>query len=135
MSIVEFIKKLMTPRLSKNTPRVVIQPIRSTTIHIESPITLPISDQALSEYSSEDYMNVFDDEVNERMGTIYTVLTEQCHITPLHMKGTIVPVDDPTVVKHSQNIIIDCDIPADAPIEGIKDTLIQAFEEKYPMLY
>lgn len=134
MSIIAFIKKLLTPRLRENTPHVVLKPIRSTTIHIESPITLPISDQALSEYSSEDYMNIFDDEVNERMSTIYTVL-EQCHITPLHMKGTIVPVDDPTVVQHSQNIIIDCDIPADAPIEDIKDTLIKAFEEQYPRPY
>lgn len=79
-------------------------------------------------------MNVFDDEVNERMSTIYTVL-EQHHIQPLHMKGTIVPVDDPTVVQYSQNIIIDCDIPADAPIEDIKDTLIEAFEEQYPRPY
>ena len=135
MSLLAFIKKLLTPKLHENTPRVVLKPIRSTTIHIESPITLPISDQALSEYSSEDYMNIFDDEVNGRVNVIYTVLTEQCHITPLHMKGTIVPVDDPTVVQHSQNIIIDCDIPADAPIEDIKDTLIKAFEEQYPRQY
>lgn len=135
MSMIKFIKKLIQQRHHEDTPKKVLNVTRATTIRITSPITLPVSDQALQEYSSKDYMNMFDDEVNERAYFIYTTLTEQCHITPLSIKGTIVPADDASMIEHAQNIIIDCDIPADTPINDIKNTLIQAFEEKYPMLY
>lgn len=135
MWIIESIKKLMKRQHHEDTPKMILNATRATTIRITSPITLPISDQALQEYSSEDYMNIFDNEVNERAYFIYTTLTEQCHVTPLSIKGTIVPADDASMIEHTQNIIIDCDIPADTPIDDIKNTLIQAFEEKYPMLY
>lgn len=135
MSIIASIKKLMQQQHHKDTPKKVLKITRATTICITSPITLPVSDQALQEYSSEDYMNMFDDEVNERAYLIYTTLTEQCHVTPLSIKGTIVPADDASMVEHTQNIVIYCDIPADGPIDDIKTTLIQAFEKKYPILY
>lgn len=58
--------------------------------------------------------------------------TIQHRVTPLMMKGRIVPVTDPSI-PHPQNIIIECDIPADTPIESISEDLTEAFGKYYPL--
>lgn len=129
MSILAFIKKLFTPQKpSRSTTPMMM---RTYTIVMESPITLPVSDQALAEYTSADYTAAFSDEITERAETIQAVLSKH-HVTPLMMKGRIVPITDPSI-QYPQNIIIECDIPADTPIESISKDLAEAFNEYYPL--
>lgn len=127
MSIIAFIKKLLAPHESQRQEAPIM--MQTYTIIIESPITLPVSDQALAEYTSQDYTAVFSDEIKERAETIREVLNEH-RVTPLMMKGRIVPITDPSIA-HPQNIIIECDIPADAPIEDISKSLTEAFGKYY----
>lgn len=128
MSIVAFLKKLLGSQKPSQPETPLL--MQTYTIVMESPITLPVSDQALAEYTSQDYMAVFSDEIKERAEVIQAVLSKY-HVTPLMMKGRIVPVTDPSIT-HPQNIIIECDIPADAPIESLGKKLTEAFQERYP---
>lgn len=133
MSIFGFIKKLMAQQ--EPQPQKTEFMTRTCTIVMESPITLPVSDQALQTYTSQDYMDLFSDEITERAKTMQTVLNEH-RITPLIMKGRIVPITDPSI-QHTQNIIIECDItaPDSEKLDSLTEALNEAFEEQYPRLY
>lgn len=133
MSIFGFIKKIMAQQ--EPQPQKTEFMTRTHTIVMESPITLPVSDQALQTYTSQDYMDLFSDEITERAKTMQAVLSEH-RVTPLIMKGRIVPITDPSI-QHTQNIIIECDIPAldSEKFDSLTKALNEAFEEQYPRLY
>lgn len=76
MSIIAFIKKLLAPHESQRQEAPIM--MQTYTIIMESPITLPVSDQALAEYTSQDYTAVFSDEIKERAETIIAEFADYC---------------------------------------------------------
>ena len=97
------------------------QPRRYKTLLIEFPITLP------RDCSPSEYEYLSSAEIESKALVVYSVLTENCNITPKQLRGTIVPILG-TSQRYSDKIIVKCHVPEDAPVTMIRDVLVQTFK-------
>ena len=97
------------------------KPRRYTTLRIEFPITLP------RDCSPSEYEYLSSAEIESKALAVYVALTENCNIRPKQLRGTIVPVLNPSS-PHRDKIIVTCRVPEDAPMGMIRDVLIKKFK-------
>ena len=112
--------------MSLNAPIKRFKPRRYTTLRIEFPVTLP-PDFSPDEYSDKDFLRMFSDEIESKALAVYTILVNTYGIKPKRLRGTIIPILDTSPTPRNK-IVIKCRVPEDAPIEHIRDVLVQTFK-------
>lgn len=103
-----------------------LKPRRYVRMRIEFPAPLP-PDFSPDEYSDKDLSHMSSDEIESKALAVYSVLTKNCNVTPKRLRGTISYVFDASL-QYDRTIIIKCEVPEDAPMEHIRDVLIQTFK-------
>ena len=112
MSLINLIKRL--------------KPHRYITLRVEFPAPLP-HDFSPDEYSDKDLSHMSSDEIESKALAVYSVLTKNCNVTPKRLRGTISYVFDASL-RYERTIVIKGEIPEDAPMEHIRDVLVQTFK-------
>lgn len=112
MSLINLIKRL--------------QPRHYVRMHVELPAPLP-ADFSPDEYSDKDLSRMSSDEIESKTLAVYSVLTKNCNVTPKRLRGTISYVFDASL-QYDRTIVIKCEVPEDAPMEHIRDVLVQTFK-------
>lgn len=97
------------------------QPRRYTTLRVEFPIMLP------RDCSHSEYEYLSSAEIESKALAVYAALTDKCGIRPKQLRGTIVPILA-TSQRYSDKIIVKCRVPEDAPMEHIRNVLVQTFK-------
>lgn len=95
-------------------------------MRVEFPAPLP-PDFSPDEYSDKDLLRMSSDEIESKALAVYSVLTKNCNVTPKRLRGTISYVFDASL-KYDRTIVIKCEVPEDAPMEHIRDVLVQTFK-------
>lgn len=103
-----------------------LKPRRYVKMRVELPAPIP-PDFSPDEYSDKDLSRMSSDEIESKALAVYLVLTKNCNVTPKRLRGTISYVFDASL-RYNRTIIIKCEVPEDAPMEHIRDVLVQTFK-------
>ena len=102
-----------------------LKPRRYVRMCIEFPAPIP-PDFSPDEYSDKDLSRMSSDEIESKTLAVYSVLTKNCNVTPKRLRGTISYVFDASL-RYDRTIVINCEVPEDAPTELIRDVLVRKF--------
>lgn len=95
-------------------------------MRIELPAPLP-PDFSPDEYSDKNLSHMSSDEIESKALAVYSVLTKNCNVTPKRLRGTISYIFGASL-QYERTIVIKCEVPEDAPMENIRDVLVQTFK-------
>lgn len=102
------------------------KPRRYIRMRVEFPAPLP-PDFSPDEYSHEDLLRMYSDEIESKVLAVRAVLINNCNVPLKRLRGTIMYVFD-TSSRYNRKIVVKCEIPEDAPTELIRDVLVTKFK-------
>lgn len=103
-----------------------LKPRRYIRMRIEFPAPIP-PDFSLDKHSDKDLSRMSNDEIESKALAVYSVLTKNCNVTPKRLRGTISYIFDASL-RYNRTIVIKCEVLEDAPMEHIRDVLVQTFK-------